>query len=159
MKKKNLWMLLLFIVASEVIGSIGSFATIPAIPTWYQFLTKPPLNPPNWVFGPVWTLLFACMGISAYLVWQEGLIKKSVKIALTWFGIQFLFNVFWSFLFFGAQSPIAGLVCIGILWVLIICTIQLFMKVNKKAGFLLIPYLLWVSFATYLNTGIVILNY
>jgi len=151
-------MLLLFIVASEAIGSIGSFATIPAIPTWYQFLTKPPFNPPNWIFGPVWTLLFACMGISAYLVWQESLTKKSVKNALTWFGIQFVFNVLWSFLFFKAQSPIAGLVCIGILWVLIICTIQLFMKVNKKAGFLLIPYLLWVSFATYLNAGIMLLN-
>ena len=151
-------MLLLFIVASEAIGSIGSFATIPAIPTWYQFLTKPPLNPPNWIFGPVWILLFACMGISAYLVWQESLTKKSVKNALTWFGIQFVFNVLWSFLFFKAQSPIAGLVCIGILWVLIICTIQLFMKVNKKAGFLLIPYLLWVSFATYLNAGIMLLN-
>jgi tryptophan-rich sensory protein len=157
-KKVNLWMLLLFIVASEAIGSIGSLTTIPAISAWYQFLKKPPLNPPNWIFGPVWTLLFACMGVSAYLVWQEGLIKKPVKNALTWFGIQFLFNVLWSFLFFGARSPVAGFVCIGILWIAIVGTILSFLKVNKTAGFLLVPYFLWVSFATYLNAGIVILN-
>jgi benzodiazapine receptor len=158
MKKINYWMLLIFIFASELIGSLGSLATIPAVPIWYKGLIKPPLNPPNWVFGPVWTLLFALMGIAVYFMWQERIKKKSVKRAFTWFGIQFLFNILWSFLFFGAKSPIAGLVCMGILWIAIVGTILSFLKVNKTAGLLLIPYLLWVTLATYLNAGILLLN-
>jgi len=158
MKKNHFTTLLLFIIGSELLGSIGSVATMPNIPTWYRSLIKPPLNPPNWIFGPVWTLLFALMGIAAFLIWQKGFTKKSVTYALTWFCIQFIFNVLWSFLFFGARSPIAGLICISILWVSIVRTIQLFINIDKTAGYLLIPYLLWVSFATYLNMGIAFLN-
>jgi len=158
MKKINYITLLVFILLSEIIGSLGSLATIPNIPTWYADLIKPPLTPPNWLFGPVWTTLFALMGISAYLVWHKGFTKKPVKKALTWFGIQFAFNILWSFLFFGMRSPMAGFVCIGFLWGAIALTIQYFWKINKTAGVLLIPYLLWVTIATYLNAGIVLLN-
>ena len=158
MKKINYLTLLVFILLSEIIGSLGSLATMPNIPVWYVGLTKPPFTPPNWLFGPVWTTLFALIGISAYLVWQKGFTKKPVKHALTWFGIQFVFNVLWSFLFFGMRSPVAGLLCIGVLWISIAYTIQYFLKIHKTAGVLLIPYLLWVTIATYLNAGIVLLN-
>lgn len=158
MKKINWLYLILFILISEGLGSLGSLATMPAIPTWYSTLIKPPFTPPNWLFGPVWTTLFACMGGAAYLVFREGMNKKNVKKALTWFGVQFGFNILWSFLFFGARSPLAGLICIVFLWGAIAITIQTFLKVNKLAGYLLVPYLVWVSLATYLNAGIVILN-
>jgi tryptophan-rich sensory protein len=159
MRRFNVWIAILFIVACELIGSIGSLATAPNIPTWYRGLVKPPFNPPNWVFGPVWTTLFALMGIAAYLIWQKGTAKKPVRHALTWFGIQFTINVLWSFLFFGMQSPLLGLLCIGVLWGLIAITMQSFFRVNKIAGYLLVPYLLWVTLATYLNAGIFILNF
>jgi len=151
-------MLLACILGSELLGSLGSLATMPAIPTWYSTLIKPPFTPPNWLFGPVWTTLFACMGSALYLVLREGMKKKNVKKALTWFGIQFGFNILWSFLFFGARSPLAGLICIAFLWGTIALTIQAFLKVNKLAGYLLVPYLVWVSIATYLNAGVFILN-
>jgi len=158
MKKTRILILLAFVFGSELLGSLGSLATMPNIPTWYQTLIKPPLNPPNFLFGPVWTILFALMGIAAYLVWQKGMKKKFVREALIWFGIQFFFNILWSFLFFGMRSPVFGFICIGFLWGSIILTIQSFAKVDKTAGFLLFPYLLWVSFALYLNLGIMILN-
>jgi len=158
MKKINYWLLLIFIVVSELLGSLGSLATMQNIPLWYRGLIKPPLNPPNWIFGPVWTILFALMGIAAYLVFQKGLAKKPVKLALTWFGIQFALNILWSFLFFGAHSPAAGLVCIIVLWITIAGTIKSFLRVDRGAGYLLIPYLLWVLFAGYLNAAIFVLN-
>lgn len=158
MKKTNYWILLVFIFGCEILGTVGSLATIPNIPTWYEGLMKPPFTPPNWIFGPVWTTLFALMGIAAYLIWQSGWSKKQVKKAIKVFGVQFAFNILWSFLFFGIRSPIAGLICIGILWISIAWTIQSFMKVSKLAGYLLVPYLLWVTLATYLNAGILILN-
>lgn len=158
MKKKNFWILLLFILASELFGSLGSIATIPNIPVWFKGLTKPPLSPPNWIFAPVWTILFALMGAAAYLVWQAEKKEKIVKMAFLWFSGQFILNILWSFLFFGARSPVAGLVCIAALLVFIVLTIQAFLKVNKIAGYFLIPYFLWVSFATYLNAAIFILN-
>lgn len=157
--RKIRWLhLILFILASEIIGSLGSLATTPAIPVWYRTLTKPPMTPPNWVFAPVWTTLFALMGAGAYLVWREGMKKKQIKDALIWFGVQFGLNVLWSFLFFGARSPVAGLICIVVLWAAIAVTIGKFMKVKPLAGYLLIPYIAWVSLATYLNAGIVVLN-
>lgn len=158
MRRFNLWEFLAFIITSEVIGSLGSIFTAPAIPTWYNTLTKPSLNPPNWIFAPVWTTLFFLMGISAYLIWRYGWEKKQVKSALYIFILQFAFNVFWSIAFFGLKSPFLGLLVIIILWILILLTIMKFSKINKRAGWLLLPYLLWVTFAAYLNFAIFLLN-
>ena len=158
MRKIKWGELFVFIVGSEFLGSIGSIFTIPAISTWYASLNKPSLTPPNWVFGPIWTTLFLLMGISAYLVWQLGWKKKQVKHAFYFFGFQFAANILWSILFFGQKSPLLGLVDIIILWVLILITMLKFYKVNKVAGYLFLPYLLWVTLATYLNFSVFLLN-
>jgi translocator protein len=150
--------LLFFIVGSIFAGSIGTIATTPAIPIWYAGLIKPSFNPPNWIFGPVWTLLFTLMGIAAYVVWSQGKIKQHVKIALGVFVFQFLLNILWSFAFFGANSPLSGLLVIIPLWISIIVTIILFYRIQKISGYLLIPYILWVSFAMILNASIYSLN-
>lgn len=137
---------------------LGSMATSPAISGWYASLKKPSFNPPNWIFGPVWTLIYFLMAIALYLVWKQGWEKKGVKVALIIFGIQLTLNIFWSFLFFKFQSPSVALGEIFVLWLAIFLTMILFFKVSKLAGWLLIPYLLWVSFASVLNFFIVRLN-
>lgn len=155
MKIKNLYKLILFIVICEGAGLIGSIFTFSAIPTWYQALNKPEFSPPNSVFGPVWTTLYLLMGISAYLIWASG---KKVKNALTLFWIHLFFNATWSVMFFGLRNPLLGLINIVILWILIVVVTYRFWKINKSAGLLLLPYLAWVSFATYLNYSIWFLN-
>jgi len=137
-------------------GFIGSFATTPAIPGWYQSLNKPFFNPPNWLFAPVWTLLFILMGIAAWLVFTKG--NKQKAQALKLFFIQLLFNTLWSILFFGFKSPALAFGEIIILWILIYQTKKAFLKQDKLAGWLLLPYLAWVSFAFILNFSIVMLN-
>ncbi|MFA5382405.1 MAG: TspO/MBR family protein [Candidatus Micrarchaeia archaeon] len=158
MKIKKILILIGFIFLCLLAGIIGSFFTASNIPTWYEGLNKPSFNPPNWLFGPVWTALYILMGISAYLIYSKGLKKKEIKFALSIFGIQLILNTLWSILFFGFKSPIFGLICILFLWVFILFTIKLFYKIDKKAAYLLIPYILWVSFATILNYFILILN-
>ena len=158
MKRIKFLPLVLFIIGSELLGSLGSIATMPAIPTWFKTLNKPPLQPPNWIFGPVWTFLFFMMGVSAYLIWQQGTKKQTVKYALELFVLQFGLNILWSFLFFGLQSPFWAGICILCLWTAIYITMQAFKKINTFAMTLLIPYLLWVTFATYLNWGVAFLN-
>lgn len=154
---KNPAKLIASVVLCELVGTFATPFTISSIPTWYATLNRPSFSPPNWIFGPVWTILYFLMGVSLYLVWDKGLSKK-VKIALYYFGTQLFFNFLWSILFFGIHSPILGLVDIVMLWILIILTIQKFLPISKPAAYLLIPYLLWVSFATVLNLAIVILN-
>jgi benzodiazapine receptor len=139
-------------------GFIGSIFTTASIPTWYTTLEKPSFNPPNWLFGPVWTILFILMGISAFLVWRVGLSEPNVRIALIIFIIQLILNAFWSVAFFGLRSPIAGLIVIIVLWIAILLTILSSAKVSITAGILLIPYILWVSFASILNATIYVLN-
>jgi len=150
--------LLFSIIICEAIGILGAVFTTPAIPTWYASLKKPSFSPPNWIFGPAWTLLYALMGISAYLIWQQGIAKPAVRNALFIFTLQLILNFFWSFFFFKLQSPLHALIEILLLWVLILATIISFYQINKAAGLILIPYLLWVSFATLLNFYIVKLN-
>ena len=139
-------------------GFLGSFFTIPAIPTWYATLTKPSFAPPNWLFFPVWTTLFVMMGISLYLVWRKGLEGQQIKKALVIFAVQLILNVLWSAAFFGLRSPLSGLIEISILWISIAFTIMIFMKISRTAGLLLIPYIIWVSFAAILNFMIWRLN-
>jgi tryptophan-rich sensory protein len=130
--------------------------TTSSIPTWYASLIKPSFNPPNWIFGPVWTTLYLLMGISLYLVWIRG--AKKNRTALIWFGSQLALNSIWSILFFGLKSPLSAFIEIIFLWITILITIIYFYKTSKPAAYLLIPYILWVSFAAVLNISIVILN-
>ena len=146
------------IAVSELAGIIGSIFTVSAIPNWYSTLVKPALNPPSWVFGPVWTTLYALMGIAAWLVWKSGWERKEIKVALGVFGIQLFLNAIWSIIFFGLQSPGWALVDIVVLWFAIVWTMFVFYKISKPAAYLLVPYILWVSFASYLNYSIWMLN-
>jgi len=139
-------------------GAIGSFFTVAAIPEWYATLQKPSFSPPNWVFGPAWTLLYILMAIAVAMVWQKGLRNPPVRKALVFFLLQLILNTFWSCLFFGLRSPLYGLVDILFLWGMILVTIAQFSKVSVPAALLLVPYLLWVTFATGLNLGIFLLN-
>ncbi len=140
------------------IGFLSGFATQSSITDWYPTLNKPSFNPPNWIFAPVWTLLYILMGIAAGWVWGKGFHHLWVKTALYHFGFQLLFNASWSIVFFGFKNPLAALFIIVILLVLILLTIKWFRVVSKKAALLLIPYLLWVLFATFLNFKIWQLN-
>lgn len=141
-----------------VIGFTSGMATASGITEWYAFLNKPFFNPPNWLFAPVWSILYAMMGIAAALVWHKGLNSDGVKSALLIFVVQMVFNALWSIVFFGMRQPLYALFVIITLWILIVLCISKFNKINKTAGLLLIPYLLWVSFATILNFSIYWLN-
>lgn len=158
MEIKNITKLVSSIVICQLAGIIGSFFTFPSITTWYAALEKPSFNPPNWVFSPVWITLFILMGVSLYLVWSEGIKTKYVKMALTLFGIQLSLNILWSIIFFGLKSPFFAFIEIVILWVAILATIFKFSKISRTAAYLLIPYLLWVSFAAVLNFSIWVIN-
>lgn len=150
--KFNLIKLIFCILITEAAGIFGSIATASSVKTWYVTdLVKSPLNPPSWVFAPVWTLLFFLMGVSLYLVWNK-------KNNLFWFWVQLILNTLWSFLFFGLRSPSLAFYEIIFLWVAILITIVKFWKINKTASALLWPYLAWVSFASILNYSIMILN-
>lgn len=154
---KNITKFILSISLCLGAGILGSFFTISSIPAWYATLNKPFFSPPNWVFGPVWTILYILMGISLYLVISKKEKVKSKK-GINMFLIQLVLNVLWSVIFFGMKNPALALVDILALWVAIILTIKSFSEINKLAGKLLIPYLLWVSFASILNLAIVLLN-
>jgi translocator protein len=154
----NFFKLIIAVGISEFAGIIGSVFTVSAIVTWYPTLVMPMISPPSWVFGPVWTILYALMGIAAFLIWKKGLEKKEIKAALVVFVIQLFLNTIWSIIFFGLLSPGWALIEIALLWSAIFWTIVVFYKISKVAAYLLIPYLLWVSFAVYLNYAIWTLN-
>jgi len=151
MTRQNLFKLLLAIVMCELAGIIGSFFTTPAIPIWYASLVKPSFNPPSWLFAPVWTILFLLMGIAFYLIWQKMSTDKSAKLAMIIFVAHLGINILWSVLFFGMKNPLYALIDIAVLWLMIAYLIYAFMAIDKRAAYLLVPYLLWVSFATVLN--------
>lgn len=141
-----------------LVGVLGSLATVPAIEGWYTTLEKPALNPPAWIFAPVWTTLYVLMGLSLFVVWRSGLEIREIRYALIAFSAQLLLNLGWSFVFFGLEAPGLAFVHIAILWFTIIWTIVLFYRVSRLAAWFLVPYLLWVSFAAYLNAMIWVLN-
>ena len=150
--------LVISLVACQCAGLIGSIFTTPAIPTWYAALEKPLFTPPNWLFAPAWVTLYVLMGIAAFLIWRKGLSEGGVKPALVIFLVQLVLNALWSVVFFGLKSPVAGVVVIVLLWVAILFTILRFFRLSIAAGSLLIPYILWVSFAAALNVSIWMLN-
>jgi tryptophan-rich sensory protein len=154
----NFFKLVIAIVVSALAGVVGSFFTTSAIPSWYSEIIKPVLNPPGWIFGPVWTALYILMGIAAYLVWKNGWEKSDVRTALGVFGIQLILNATWSIIFFGLQNPGAAFIEILSLWLTILATIIAFSKISRQAAWLLAPYIVWVTFAAYLNYSIWFLN-
>jgi len=140
-----------------LVGFGGSFFTRNSLQDWYATLNKPIFNPPGWLFAPVWTLLYILIGIAFYLVWINNFgQKRETNIGI--YAIQLILNLLWSVFFFGLKNPLLALVDIVILWFLILANIIVFSKVSKTSGRLLIPYLLWVSFATLLNFSIFVLN-
>lgn len=146
-----------WILLCQAVGIIGALATDSGASPWYQALAKPSWNPPSSVFAPVWTTLYALMGIAAWLVWREGGWRRQSG-ALGMFLVQLALNFAWSFLFFGAHALGASLIEIAVLWVAIALTIARFHRVSTVAAWLLVPYLAWVTFATALTAAIVSLN-
>lgn len=158
MKKiKNLPAYLISILICQSAGLIGSFSTMSSVKGWYQTINKASFNPPSWVFAPVWTTLFVMMGVSVSIIWlsekNEGR-SKALKV----FFVQLVLNTLWSIIFFGLKNPPLAFIEIIVLWFAILYTIILFRKINRKAACLLIPYILWVSFATVLTLSVVLLN-
>jgi len=153
--------LALTVLAVELVGASGAVFTARGLASWYGTLQRPELAPPNWVFGPVWTALFALMGVAVWLVWRQldgAPADRRAGVALAVFAIHFVGNLAWSAAFFGLQSVDLGLAVIVVLLALILLTILAFDRVDRRAALLLVPYLLWTSFAAYLNYQFWILN-
>jgi benzodiazapine receptor len=138
-------------------AAVGAMLTNPSVPGWYASLTKPSWNPPSWVFGPVWSLLYLLMGVSAWLVWLKAGFRAA-RVPLALFGVQLVLNMAWSALFFGLRSPGAALIEIVLLWGAILATMIAFWRRSAPAGWLMLPYLAWVTFAVALNLAIWNLN-
>lgn len=149
--------LAVFVVICFGAAGIGSFFTMPSITNWYAGLKKPSWNPPSWLFGPVWTILYLSMAVAAWLIWRQVGASGTV-VPLTIFGIQLALNLAWSIIFFGQHKIGLAFVDLILMWAAILATIIAFRNVNTLAGWLLVPYLAWVSFAGYLNYTIWRLN-
>jgi len=163
MKKKDLLLLLLCVFVTEFAGFIGSIYNITSLTTWYRVLQKSPLNPPDWVFAPVWIILFLLMGVSLFMVIRAGHRKffgpsRLFHPALIAFFIQLILNIFWTFIFFYLRSPFSAFIEILFLIAAIIVTMYYFYRLKPAAAYLLIPYLVWVIFAGYLNLSFYLLN-
>jgi benzodiazapine receptor len=152
----NYFKLIFSIVICQLAGVIGSFFTVSSVSTWYVTLNKPFFNPPSWLFGPVWITLYFLMGISLYLIWNN--VDKDTKSARIVFFVQLGLNTLWSLLFFGLKSPFLAFIEIIVLWLFILLNILFFYQKSKAASYLLIPYFVWVSFASVLNFSIFYLN-
>ncbi|MEI8067750.1 MAG: TspO/MBR family protein [Candidatus Shapirobacteria bacterium] len=153
----NIKKLLISLLIPLFIGYFGSIFTISQIPTWYLGINKPELLPPNGIFGPVWTILYILMGVSLYFVWTAKT-KKSKKVAFSVFGIQLVLNLLWSIIFFNYHWLFLAVIEILLLWVMILVNIVKFRVISEKASWLLYPYLIWVTFASYLTISVWLLN-
>jgi translocator protein len=149
----SLLMLALLVGICLAVGGFGALFTSGSVREWYPMIRKPSWNPPSWVFGPVWTILYLIMGTAAWIVWCRRN-EAEIKSALILFAVQLILNGAWSPLFFGLRNPLAGLLDIVPLWAAILATLILFWRISPTAGWLMTPYLLWVSFATALNFAI-----
>ncbi len=148
----------LSILLPLIVGGVSGFFTASSIEGWYITLNKPWFNPPNWIFGPVWTLLYLMMGIAFFLIWKSGAPADTKKIAMTAYFVQLAFNFAWSLIFFYMEQPGWALVDILLMWAAIFYTIIAFGKISTSAAWMLVPYISWVSFATVLNFAIWKLN-
>ncbi len=158
MKIKNYKLLAMSIGVCLLAGLVGGFFTSPSIGTWYVSLNKPAINPPNWIFFPVWTSLYILMGASLYLILKNGWKLEKIRAAIKVFCGQLFLNILWSAIFFGLRAPAGAFAEIIFLWLAILLTILKFWKISKPAAYLLVPYILWVSLAAYLNYSVWILN-
>lgn len=149
---------LISIASCFLVAFLGSIITFPSISDWYEHLNKPVFSPPNWIFGPVWTILYLLMGISLYIVWTKSTNNNKKENAIKIFIFQLILNLLWSLVFFGLRQPFFALITIYLLWISIYLMIKYFHQISKISGYLQIPYLFWVSFASVLNFAIVILN-
>ena len=154
MNRKN--GLIIAILLPIVVGGLGGIVTGSSVKTWYPTLNKPSWNPPAWLFGPVWTALYAMMGLASWRVWRRQ--SPASRRALGWYGVQLGLNSLWSILFFGMRQPGLALAEIVVMWAAILITAIKFARLDRLAGVLMIPYQLWVSFATALNGAIWWLN-
>lgn len=154
----NFLKLLVSVSVPLLIGFSSGFFTITDVGSWYQTIQKPAWNPPNWIFGPVWTTLYILMGIALFLIWKKEGNNKLKKAAIILFAIQLVLNFFWSIIFFNQHQIGWALVEIVILWLSILLTIFVFAKIDKIAAWLMVPYIAWVTFATILNFTIWQLN-
>jgi translocator protein len=148
--KQHLLALVVLLILCSTVAGLGGLATTPNIANWYANLAKPAWTPPDWVFGPVWSILYLSMAVAAWLVWRQG----NATVPMTLFGIQLAANAAWSWLFFGLHSPGAALIDIVLLWAAIAATTIAFWRRSRLAGILFLPYLAWVSFAVALNCAI-----
>ena len=152
------WKVIISIIVTMLLGSASGLITAGAVEGWYTEIEKPSFNPPNSVFGPVWTVLYVMMGFAAGLVWSNGMEDPQVRRGMALYGLQLLLNVLWSLIFFGLRSPGLALVDITLLLLTIVLCIRAFHPIDRWAAYLLVPYFLWVSFASILNAGIWLLN-
>jgi benzodiazapine receptor len=157
MKRADIIKLIICLGVPLTVGFAGSFFTNSSM-DWYQTLQKPVFNPPNWVFAPVWTVLYLLMGISLFLVWQRGFANAAGKTALACFILQLVFNTLWTPIFFGVKQPLVAFADIIVLWLAAVATVASFYRVSKLSAILLVPYIVWVSFAAVLNAAICVLN-
>jgi len=164
MKKKYISALIYFLLITFLAALVGNFFTAPSIPTWYASLNKPSFSPPNWLFGPAWTILYILMAVSAFWIWssyakaRDEKEKRKIKTAIVIYGVHLVLNALWSFIFFGLQNPAWAFFEILILWVLIMIVAWKFYQIRRIAGIFFIPYILWVTFASVLNFAIWQLN-
>ena len=155
--KTNVKKLALCLIVPLAVGGLSAFLTREAMEQ-FQKLNKPPLTPPGWVFPAVWTVLYLMMGLASYLVWQSRGPRRAVRNALTVYGVQLGFNFMWTILFFNMGWYLFAFVWLIALWVLILATAVRFYRLSGTAGYLMVPYLIWVTFAGYLNFGIFLMN-
>ena len=155
---KKIWRFIAALILCEGAGAIGTIFTISAIPAWYSHLNKPVFSPPNWLFGPVWTILYALLAVCLFILWNKISQNKKAKTAVCLFLGSLFLNAIWTPIFFGLRNPIAGFVVIILMWLSINAMIFYFYKIDKTASLILISYWCWVTFASVLNLAIVILN-
>jgi benzodiazapine receptor len=162
LKKANLTKIIISISVCVLVGLLSSLATKSSVDTWFLTLEKPFFHPPSWVFAPVWIILYVLMGYSFAIIWsnksQSRRSKEIIKNAMVVFGVQLVLNALWSILFFKLCNPFLALIEISLLWLMIFETIKAFNKIDNFASKLLLPYLVWVSFATILNGSIWFMN-
>lgn len=156
--KTKILKLVISIAIPLSVGAIAGIFTVSSVSTWYSTLNKPSFNPPNWIFAPVWNLLYILMGVALFIVWEKGKENEYFKKAIWIFGIQLFLNFLWSFIFFYFHRPDLAFAEVILLWVLILLNIFYFSKISKLAAWLLAPYIFWVSFAAFLNFSIWKLN-
>lgn len=152
-------MLIGSILIPLLVGYVGAIVTLSQISTWYSALAKPWWSPPNWLFGPVWTTLYLLMGVALFLVWREGFHRRDVRFAILIFGVQLAINLLWSVVFFSFHALFGSIIIIMLLWLAVLANIIAFFIISKWAGILLVPYIVWVSIASYLNYSVYLLNH